>query len=86
MGGNGPVVAIVGATGAVGSTMIEIIDARESVPWSEIRLVASARSAGKAASTPGMPARDATPAEHSSQVCRCSSYTRRSFADSAPSR
>ena len=47
MGGNGPVVAIVGATGAVGSTMIEIIDARESVPWSEIRLVASARSAGK---------------------------------------
>jgi aspartate-semialdehyde dehydrogenase len=43
----GPVVAIVGATGAVGSTMIEIIDARESVPWSEIRLIASARSAGK---------------------------------------
>jgi predicted amino acid-binding ACT domain protein len=43
----GPVVAIVGATGAVGSTMIEIIDARESVPWSEIRLVASAGSAGK---------------------------------------
>ncbi len=27
--------------------MIDIIDARESVPWSEIRLVASARSAGK---------------------------------------
>jgi aspartate-semialdehyde dehydrogenase len=43
----GPVVAIVGATGAVGSTMIDIIDARDSVPWSEIRLVASARSAGK---------------------------------------
>jgi aspartate-semialdehyde dehydrogenase len=41
------VLAIVGATGAVGTTMIEIIDARESVPWSEIRLVASARSAGK---------------------------------------
>jgi aspartate-semialdehyde dehydrogenase len=44
---NGPVVAIVGATGAVGTTMIDIIDARESVPWSDIRLVASARSAGK---------------------------------------
>jgi aspartate-semialdehyde dehydrogenase len=43
----GPVLAIVGATGAVGTTMIEIIDARESVPWSEIRLIASARSAGK---------------------------------------
>jgi aspartate-semialdehyde dehydrogenase len=43
----GPVLAIVGATGAVGSTMIDIIDARESVPWSEIRLVASARSAGR---------------------------------------
>ena len=41
------VLAIVGATGAVGSTMIDIIDARESVPWSEIRLVASSRSAGK---------------------------------------
>ncbi len=43
----GPVVAIVGATGAVGTTMIEIIDGRETVPWSEIRLVASARSAGR---------------------------------------
>src|SRR5215208_4078637 len=42
-----PVVAIVGATGAVGTTMIDIIDARESVPWSEIRLIASPRSAGK---------------------------------------
>jgi aspartate-semialdehyde dehydrogenase len=41
------VLAIVGATGAVGSTMIDIIDARKTVPWSEIRLVASARSAGK---------------------------------------
>ena len=39
--------AIVGATGAVGTTMIDIIDARESVPWTEIRLVASARSAGR---------------------------------------
>ncbi len=44
--GNGPVVAIVGATGAVGTTMIDIIDARASVPWSEIRLIASPRSAG----------------------------------------
>lgn len=43
----GPVVAIVGATGAVGTIMIDIIDARETVPWSEIRLVASARSAGR---------------------------------------
>jgi aspartate-semialdehyde dehydrogenase len=41
------VLAVVGATGAVGSTMIDIIDSRETVPWSEIRLVASARSAGK---------------------------------------
>jgi len=39
--------AIVGATGAVGSVMIDIINARESVPWSEIRLVASPRSAGR---------------------------------------
>ncbi|GEL19174.1 aspartate-semialdehyde dehydrogenase [Pseudonocardia asaccharolytica] len=47
MNQQGPVVAIVGATGAVGTTMIEIIDARPSVPWGEIRLVASPRSAGK---------------------------------------
>jgi len=41
------VLAIVGATGAVGTTMIDIIDSRDAVPWTEIRLVASARSAGK---------------------------------------
>ncbi|HEY9414413.1 MAG TPA: aspartate-semialdehyde dehydrogenase [Pseudonocardia sp.] len=41
------VLAIVGATGAVGTTMIDIIDSRETIPWTEIRLVASARSAGK---------------------------------------
>src|ERR1700712_460430 len=39
--------AIVGATGAVGSVMIDIINARETVPWSEIRLIASPRSAGR---------------------------------------
>ncbi|TCK27156.1 aspartate-semialdehyde dehydrogenase [Pseudonocardia endophytica] len=44
---DGPVLALVGATGAVGTTMIDIIDSRESVPWGEIRLIASARSAGK---------------------------------------
>jgi aspartate-semialdehyde dehydrogenase len=45
--GDGPVVAIVGATGAVGGTMIDIINGRDRVPWSEIRLVASPRSAGR---------------------------------------
>ncbi|MDQ2583273.1 aspartate-semialdehyde dehydrogenase [Saccharothrix yanglingensis] len=44
---SGPVLALVGATGAVGTVMIDIINRRESVPWGEIRLVASARSAGK---------------------------------------
>lgn len=44
---SGPTVAIVGATGAVGSVMIDIISRRESVPWGEIRLIASPRSAGK---------------------------------------
>jgi aspartate-semialdehyde dehydrogenase len=39
--------AIVGATGAVGTVMIEIVNSRQSVPWREIRLIASARSAGK---------------------------------------
>ncbi|GAA2672059.1 MULTISPECIES: aspartate-semialdehyde dehydrogenase [Actinosynnema] len=43
----GPVLALVGATGAVGTVMISIINNRETVPWGEIRLIASARSAGK---------------------------------------
>ena len=42
-----PVLALVGATGAVGGVMIDIINGRESVPWGEIRLIASARSAGR---------------------------------------
>jgi aspartate-semialdehyde dehydrogenase len=45
--------AIVGATGAVGSVMIDIINARETVPWGEIRLIASPRSAGKRLSVRG---------------------------------
>ncbi|WP_216213517.1 aspartate-semialdehyde dehydrogenase [Amycolatopsis aidingensis] len=42
-----PTLALVGATGAVGTVMIDIINNRESVPWGEIRLIASPRSAGK---------------------------------------
>jgi aspartate-semialdehyde dehydrogenase len=42
-----PTLAVVGATGAVGSVMIDIINSRPAVPWGEIRLIASARSAGK---------------------------------------
>ena len=45
--GQGPVLALVGATGAVGTVMIDILNGRESVPWGEIRLIASARSAGR---------------------------------------
>ncbi|HWE91356.1 MAG TPA: aspartate-semialdehyde dehydrogenase [Pseudonocardiaceae bacterium] len=45
--GNRPVLALVGATGAVGGVMIDIINARETVPWGEIRLIASPRSAGR---------------------------------------
>lgn len=41
-----PNLALVGATGAVGSVMIEIINARENI-WGEIRLIASKRSAGR---------------------------------------
>ncbi|QVQ50535.1 aspartate-semialdehyde dehydrogenase [Spiractinospora alimapuensis] len=41
-----PTLAVVGATGAVGSVMLGILSSRENV-WGEIRLVASARSAGK---------------------------------------
>ncbi|SFP66754.1 aspartate-semialdehyde dehydrogenase [Amycolatopsis arida] len=42
-----PTLALVGATGAVGTVMIDIINGRDTVPWGEIRLIASARSAGK---------------------------------------
>ncbi len=41
-----PNLALVGATGAVGTVMIDIINARENI-WGEIRLIASPRSAGK---------------------------------------
>ncbi|HEY3684904.1 MAG TPA: aspartate-semialdehyde dehydrogenase [Streptosporangiaceae bacterium] len=41
-----PTLAVVGATGAVGSVMLEILSSRPDV-WGEIRLVASPRSAGR---------------------------------------
>jgi aspartate-semialdehyde dehydrogenase len=41
-----PTLALVGATGAVGTVMRQILTTREDV-WGEIRLVASARSAGR---------------------------------------
>jgi aspartate-semialdehyde dehydrogenase len=42
-----PVLALVGATGAVGGVMIDIMNGRPDFPWGEVRLIASARSAGK---------------------------------------
>jgi aspartate-semialdehyde dehydrogenase len=42
-----PTLALVGATGAVGSVMIEILNERTDWPWGEVRLVASPRSAGR---------------------------------------
>ena len=41
-----PTLAVVGATGAVGSVMLDLLTTRDDV-WGEIRLVASARSAGR---------------------------------------
>lgn len=41
-----PTLAVVGATGAVGTVMLDILSQREDI-WGEIRLVASARSAGR---------------------------------------
>jgi aspartate-semialdehyde dehydrogenase len=41
-----PTLAVVGATGAVGTVMLSILSERPDV-WGEIRLIASARSAGK---------------------------------------
>ncbi|MFL6145895.1 MAG: aspartate-semialdehyde dehydrogenase [Labedaea sp.] len=42
-----PTLALVGATGAVGSVMIEILNERSDWPWGEVRLIASPRSAGR---------------------------------------
>ena len=41
-----PTLAVVGATGAVGTVMCDLLSARKNV-WGEIRLVASKRSAGR---------------------------------------
>jgi aspartate-semialdehyde dehydrogenase len=41
-----PTLAVVGATGAVGTVMLEILSSRKNV-WGEIRLIASPRSAGR---------------------------------------
>ena len=41
-----PTLAVVGATGAVGTVMLDILSTRPNV-WGEIKLLASARSAGK---------------------------------------
>ena len=46
MSQNKPTLAVVGATGAVGTVMLGILSQREDV-WGEIRLIASPRSAGK---------------------------------------
>src|SRR5215469_1668576 len=52
--GKPPVVAIVGATGAVGVEMIGCLERRD-FPLTELRLLASARSAGKVFSFRGAP-------------------------------
>ena len=41
-----PTLAVVGATGAVGTVMCELLSSRKNV-WGEIRLIASPRSAGR---------------------------------------
>ena len=57
-----PTLAVVGATGSVGTVMLELLTSRRNV-WGEIRLIASARSAGKALSCRGEPVtvRELTP-------------------------
>ncbi|HEY8372735.1 MAG TPA: aspartate-semialdehyde dehydrogenase [Pseudonocardiaceae bacterium] len=42
-----PTLALVGATGAVGTVMVDIMNGRPDWPWGEVRLIASPRSAGK---------------------------------------
>ncbi|GIF01810.1 aspartate-semialdehyde dehydrogenase [Paractinoplanes rishiriensis] len=47
-----PTLAVVGATGSVGTVMLELLSSRRNV-WGEIRLLASARSVGKRLSCRG---------------------------------
>ena len=47
-----PTLAVVGATGAVGTVMRDLLSTRKDV-WGEIRLVASPRSAGRRLSVRG---------------------------------
>jgi aspartate-semialdehyde dehydrogenase len=47
-----PTLAVVGATGSVGTVMLELLSSRRNV-WGEIRLIASRRSAGKVLSCRG---------------------------------
>jgi aspartate-semialdehyde dehydrogenase len=46
MTGGKPTLAVIGATGAVGTVMLELLSTRDDV-WGEIRLAASRRSAGR---------------------------------------
>src|ERR1700729_3232 len=46
MSASRPTLAVVGATGAVGTVMLDLLSTREDV-WGEIRLIASVRSAGR---------------------------------------
>jgi aspartate-semialdehyde dehydrogenase len=45
-GGRRPTLAVVGATGAVGTVMLDLLSSRADI-WGEIRLIASPRSAGR---------------------------------------
>ncbi|WP_250031592.1 aspartate-semialdehyde dehydrogenase [Paractinoplanes maris] len=47
-----PTLAVVGATGSVGTVMLELLSSRRNV-WGEIRLIASSRSAGRQLSCRG---------------------------------
>ncbi len=49
-----PTLALVGATGAVGAVMLELLSSRENC-WGEIRLIASRRSAGRSLMVRGAP-------------------------------
>jgi aspartate-semialdehyde dehydrogenase len=42
----GPALAVVGATGAVGTVMLDVLSSRDNI-WGDIRLIASPRSAGR---------------------------------------
>ena len=80
-----PTLAVIGATGAVGTVMLDLLSTRLNV-WGEIRLVASPRSAGRRLRVRGEDVEVVALSEESStaSMSRCSTCPTSVSAEWAP--